>query len=242
MTSPDGTIYKEYYGSGWQSGLTTQSEVWSGGVRKKWTTTAWTQDNTSVSYPLNPRVTETNIYDSEGNRKRTTIDYGPYVPYSLPYVVLEYAADGVTPLRSSWYDYNLSQQYLDKRMIGLVWVLHVVDHAVGWYVSKTSYDYDNTTIDSQATSATQHDSFYSSSFTARGNVTSVSRWDVTDINNGSKVLTSHMTYDAAGSVLTASDPLAHSELDRLFKLVRLRLSHHNARSGQQSILRAVQLR
>src|SRR5712692_8867948 len=74
---------------------------------------------------------------------------------------------------------------------------------------KTSYDYDNTNIDSQATSATQHDSSYSSSFTARGNVTSVSRWDVTDINNGSKVLTSHMTYDAAGSVLTASDPLAH---------------------------------
>src|SRR5881398_170506 len=43
MTAPDGTIYKEYYGSGWQSGLTTQSEIWSGGVRQKWTTTQWTQ-------------------------------------------------------------------------------------------------------------------------------------------------------------------------------------------------------
>ena len=40
MTAPDGTIYKEYYGTGWQKGLTTLSEVWSGGVKKKWITTA----------------------------------------------------------------------------------------------------------------------------------------------------------------------------------------------------------
>ena len=50
LTAPDGTIYKEYYGTGWQKGLTTLSEVWSGGVRQKWTTTAWTQDNTAVGY------------------------------------------------------------------------------------------------------------------------------------------------------------------------------------------------
>ena len=30
LTAPDGTIYKEYYGTGWQKGLTTLSEVWSG--------------------------------------------------------------------------------------------------------------------------------------------------------------------------------------------------------------------
>jgi len=76
LTAPDGTIYKEYYGTGWQRGLTTLSEVWSGGVRQKWTTTAWTQDNTSVSYEMNSRVTETNIYDASGNRHRTVIDYG----------------------------------------------------------------------------------------------------------------------------------------------------------------------
>src|SRR5258706_16324677 len=74
MTAPDGTIYKEVYGAGWQKGLTTQSEVWSGGVRQKWATTAWTQDNTNVSYQTNPRVTETNIYDVAGNRRRTTIN------------------------------------------------------------------------------------------------------------------------------------------------------------------------
>src|SRR5688572_11957639 len=62
MTAPDGTIYKQYYGTGWQRGLVTLSEVWSGGVRQKWTTTAWTQENMSVGYEVNPRLTETNVH------------------------------------------------------------------------------------------------------------------------------------------------------------------------------------
>src|SRR5260370_722071 len=68
MTAPDTTtVYKEFYGTGWQAGLSTGSEVWSGGVKRKWTSTAWTQEPSNVSYPLNPRVTETNINDSEYN-------------------------------------------------------------------------------------------------------------------------------------------------------------------------------
>jgi hypothetical protein len=71
--------------------------VWSGGVRQKWTTTAWTQGNTSVAYQLNPRVTETNVYDVSGNRRRTVIDYGSYALWGLPYLMKEYAADGSPP-------------------------------------------------------------------------------------------------------------------------------------------------
>jgi YD repeat-containing protein len=101
LTAPGGTIYKEYYATGWQKGLPTQSEVWSGGVRQKWTTIAWTQDNTSVGYEVNPRVTETNIYDASGNRRRTTVEYGPYAQYGLPYGIHEYAADGITQIRQT---------------------------------------------------------------------------------------------------------------------------------------------
>src|SRR5205085_8105272 len=39
------------------------------------------------------------------------------------------------------------------------------------------------------------------------NVTSVSRWDVTAINNGSLAHTAHMSYDDAGSVISTTDPL-----------------------------------
>jgi len=52
MTAPDGTIYKQYYGTGWQRGLVTLSEVRVGQDLLKWTTTAWTQDNTSVGYEV----------------------------------------------------------------------------------------------------------------------------------------------------------------------------------------------
>src|SRR5713226_9382978 len=214
MTSPDGTIYKEFYGSGWQSGLTTQSEVWSGGGRKKWTTTAWTQENPSVSYPLNPRVTETNINDAEGNLRRTTISYGPYAAYSLPYGILDYAADGVTPLRSKYIDYNLSADYVNRRIIGLVSAIYEVDHTIGSYVSKTTFDYDwgNEYLTGTPQPAMQHDDTnYGAAFvTGRGTLCSVWRWDVTDIVNPAKAIPLQRTgYDSAGSVVFTRDALNH---------------------------------
>ncbi len=210
MTAPDGTIYKETYGSGWQSGLTTGSEIWSGGVEKKWTSTAWTQENPNVNYLLNPRVIQTDINDSENNHKKTVIDYSnsTYAAYSLPYGVMEYGADGASLIRSTWFDYNLGQQYLDKRIIGLVMWEHVFDHVAGWYAAKTTYEYDEGQINPQAVNAANHDPSYSTSV-GRGNVTSVSRWDVTDISNPSKAHSNHVTYDAAGSVLSSSDALSH---------------------------------
>src|SRR5215212_1873774 len=108
LTAPDGTIYKEYYGTGWQRGLTTLSEVWSGGSRQKWTTTSWTQDNTAVGYEVNPRVIETSVNDG-ANLRRTVIDYGPYAQWGLPYWVKEFASDGTSEIRHTFTDYNLSQ-------------------------------------------------------------------------------------------------------------------------------------
>ncbi|HKS26263.1 MAG TPA: S8 family serine peptidase, partial [Pyrinomonadaceae bacterium] len=210
VTMPDGTVYKElFYASGWANGLTYQSEIWSGGVRRKWTTVDWTQDNTSYSYQENPRPTDISIYDEAGNRRRTYIDYGQYAQYGLPYGVWEYQANGTTPYRVTFYDYNLSQAYLDKHIIGLVSEVHVSDTQV--YVAKMRYEYDAGGEYLQATSANavQHDGAYSTSWTARGNVTSVSRYDVSDITNQSKKLTSSMGYDTNGSVIFSRDHQGH---------------------------------
>ena len=88
QTAPDGTSYREYsHASGWDTGLTRLNEFWSGGYRKKWSSTNWTQDNTGLSYPQNPRVAEANIYDDGGNRRRTTVDY---TSYGLPSAVQEW--------------------------------------------------------------------------------------------------------------------------------------------------------
>ncbi len=214
MTAPDGTVYKDFYGTGWQSGLVTQSEVWSEGARQKLITTQWAQDNQAAVYQTNPRVIETNVYDfpadAPGNRRRTTIDYGPYVQYGLPYLVKEYAADGSQELRRAYTDYNLSQAYLDRRIIGLVSATHVYDPVAAKWLAKTTYAYDEAgSVQQQAAGATGHDPSYDSSFLTRGNVTSVVRWDVTDISNAAKSLTSRLTYNAAGSLLKSTDPAGH---------------------------------
>jgi YD repeat-containing protein len=90
ITAPDGTIYKEFFGTtGWRKGLSVGTEVWSGGVRKKRTTVYWTHDGfESNTFAHNPRVMETNVYDeADANRRRTTIDYTE--GYSLPTHVRE---------------------------------------------------------------------------------------------------------------------------------------------------------
>jgi YD repeat-containing protein len=166
-----------------------------------------------VSYQTNPRVTETNIYDSSDNRRRTTIDYDHlnYAQYGLPYLVKEYAADGLTEIRHTFTDYNLAQAYLDPRIIGLVSSSRVYDPVAAQWQTKVTYGYDDQTkIQSQATTATQHDQSFGASFLVRGNVTSISRWDVTDIDNATKALTTQASYNAAGSVLSTTDPLGHT--------------------------------
>ena len=211
VTMPDGTIYKEFFHtSGWQSGLTHTTEVWSGGLKKKWTTVSYTQDDTGLSYKKNPRVTEMNVYDEAGNRRRTVIEYtAAYAQWGLPYCIHEYAADGTTELKRTYYDYDLSQAYLDRRIIGLVSVVHLTN--VGSFQAKIIYTYDEPArLEAVPVAATQHDTAYGASFTVRGNVTSVSRWDVNDINNSTKKLTTSTNYYTTGTPISTTDPSGHT--------------------------------
>src|SRR6185295_17742641 len=158
----------------------------------------------------NPRVTETNIYDEVGNRRRKVIDYGSYAQYGLPYWVKEYAADGLTEIRHTFIDYNLGQAYLDRRIIGLPWHVHVKNATS--YEAKITYDYDDPArLQALPAAATQHDTAYGTGFTARGNVTAVNRWDVNDINNAAKKLTSYTNYNTTGSPVLSTDPIGHQK-------------------------------
>lgn len=209
QTAADGTIYKELFAtSGWQSGLTTASEIWSNGIKKKWTTIAWTQDDPGLSYQKNPRVIETNIYDADENRRRIVVDYGQYAQWGLPYQVKEYAADGATEIRQTLTDYNLSQTYLDRRIIGLVSQVQLRNG--GTYERKVTYGYDDPArLQAMPAAATQHDSSYNTAFTARGNQTSMLRWDVTDLNNSAKTVNTYTNYNTAGSAVSTIDPSGH---------------------------------
>lgn len=223
VTAPDGTIYKEwfYMTPAWKKGLTSITKNYVDAAAeiadtaKKSTTISWTQGDVNLTYSKNPRVTETVVDDSDGNHKRVVIDYGSY-PYSLPYIVIEFAADGTTMLRCTYTDYNLNIAYTDRRIIGLVSAVHVVDLTPGAnaYLSKTTFEYDTGGEYLVATpqTASQHDATnYGSGFvTGRGNLTAVKRWDVTDINNSSKAIpTRRIGYNSTGAPVFMRDALSH---------------------------------
>jgi RHS repeat-associated protein len=211
QTAADGTIYKEFFAiSGWQTGLTTSSEFWSGGVKKKWTTIAWTQDDTSLSYQKNPRPYDTSIYDEAGNRRRTEIVYTSFNlpnPVALPTEVKEYAANGTTVQRrtaTTYYDLNL-QAYIDRRVLGLLRSRIVYDEN-NQPQSKVWFDYDWNTAEYWAAlpqGATQHDG--ASVPTGRGNLCWIGRWDVTDIDNSTKITAAYTKYNRTGSVIKTED-------------------------------------
>jgi YD repeat-containing protein len=212
MTAPDGTRYKELFGTfNWQRGLTTGTEIWAGGAKQKYTTTEWTQDNEALSYQLNPRPKESHTYDKEGNRKRTAVSY---TSYGLPFEVKEYAADAVNVLRRTETYYRFDSVYVDRRIIGLPSQRLVYDGA-GDLVSKTAYDFDRPDwggfMQGTAQQPVQHDAAnYGSNFVAgRGNLVYVGRFDVEDRENWSKVLAVSSGYNQTGQVTFTRNQLGY---------------------------------
>ncbi|MBC8028496.1 MAG: PD40 domain-containing protein [Pyrinomonadaceae bacterium] len=215
---PNSTLYKEFYGAGWQRGLTTQTEVWSAGVKQKWTSNNWTQDNTGVNYKTNPRVTESNVYDSGGNHRRTTIDYQTFtlpsgVSCSLPSDMREYAGDASTILRRSHTNYLMDPvadaAYLSRHIIGLVkeQSLFEVNTSGETLMSKVGFQYDDTGSIQGTGAPVGHDNSYDGNFVAgRGNLSSVKRYNV--INSGQWTVSS-VQYNTAGAVVASIDPLSH---------------------------------
>ncbi len=224
ITLPDQTYQKMHYegtagtSNGWKRGLPSLVETFdSVNVRQKQSATTWTQDNTAVSYEINPRVTETNVYDLAGNRARTVITYQTAnhpdgTSCRLPQDVLEYQANATTVLRRTRTNYNLSIDYTNRRIIGLVSerTLHQVDPSTQaeTLMSKVSFQYDESGSIQGNDAPVQHDNTaYTSSFVVgRANLSSVKRYDVV---NTSLFVTSSTKYNTAGSVVQTTDPAGH---------------------------------
>jgi hypothetical protein len=224
VTSPDLTYHKIYFpgtigtSTGWHRGLPSMVETYdSVNTRQRQSVTTWIQDNTNVSYPLNPRVTETNVYDPAGNRARTRITYQAVslpdgTSCNLPQDIYEYQANAATVLRRSHTDYNLATTYTNRRIIGLVseQTLYEVDPdtLAETLRSKVGLAYDGAGSIQGTAAPVQHDNTsYTASFvTGRGNLSSVKRYDVTTI---SLFTTSTMKYNTAGAAVAVLDPLNH---------------------------------
>jgi YD repeat-containing protein len=227
VTAPDLTSNKIYFvdpagtTSDWQRGLPALVNTYdSSGALQRQVMTTWTQDNTSVSYPLNPRVIETKTYDPAGNRARVQITYQQVTftngtSCQLPRDIYEYAANATTILRSTRTDYHTSTAYTDRRIIGLVSEKRLyegdVNNATSVRLSKVGFFYDNENASSsiQADDApVQHDNDnYSASFvTGRANLSSVRRYNVT---NTAQFTTTRSKYNTAGAVVSTKDALDH---------------------------------
>lgn len=216
MTATNGTIYKEFFAtSGWQKGLPTQTETWANNIKRKWTTTTWTQDNTGVAYFMNPRPTETNIYDEANNRRRMTTGYRTITlpsggSFSASNKTTEYNADATTAYRSTYTDYEEGTNYLSRQLLGLPKLSRLYDGDQGAVpptniapASKVEFFYDEAGeyLQALATAATQHDAAFGDSY--RGNGTRVRRYDVSNTN----YVENKSAYNTAGSVIFTRDPL-----------------------------------
>lgn len=211
IQTPDG-VYQNVYlkSSGWDEGLPVLVNTYDAQIAlQRQVTTSYTQDNTGVSYILNPRVSESNIYDPSGNHKRTAISYS--TSFGLPTEVREYAADATSVLRTTQSDYGTSTDYSNRRIIGLPTQKRVYDTANGnALVSKVDFVYDDSgEFLVQQGSPIQHDTTnYGSSFIWRGNLTKVKRWDVI---NTSQSVEARTGYNTTGSPIFTRSPLQTSD-------------------------------
>jgi YD repeat-containing protein len=159
VTTPDGTQHKTYFtGAGWNKGIPIYNETVVSGNVQRWAETAITQDNTSVSYQINPRVTDAVIGDGS-NRRRSSVAYTTYTLPSgtvmyLPNDSTEYLYSGgnYTVLRHAVTDYSFTQAHIDRYIIGLASESRLYSGAgTGTLISKVSYIYDGSAPTSPGT-------------------------------------------------------------------------------------------
>jgi YD repeat-containing protein len=212
VTEPDGTMNKEFFGvSGWQRGLTVGTETWSNGSKKKWTTSTWANGDESVSYWLNPRLVETNVYDDKNNRKKTKMDYDDFGAVTD---INEYDADASTVLRHTQFGYLRGPAYtgnLNRRLTQLVTSKKVFDGNEALQSKVTNeYDLGDEYLVHQGPPVRHDTAKFGLTFVqGRGNLNVVRRWDVTHPDDPAKSLATMSGYNTSGSMIFSRDPLNH---------------------------------
>jgi YD repeat-containing protein len=222
ITNPDQTFDRIYFlgtsgtDSGWRVGLPFLVESYDigGSIPQRQVVTTWTQDDETSLFVINPRVSETNVYDTSGNRKRTETVYQPHVlgngmTCQLPEDIREYDANASSVLRTTRTVYEDNAAYLSRRIIGLPKHRSVYEGLApsGILRSKLEFIYDTGSIEGTEVPAQHDNANYSASFVVgRGNLTSVLRYDV---ENQTQFTTTTYKYNRAGSLVSSKDALGH---------------------------------
>jgi RHS repeat-associated protein len=233
VTDPNGNDEVHTYSAITVSGYTstgtyeTQLQYWSGssasgagGTVMKTVATQYTGEMV-LGGPLgtaslgNVRPISQSITFANGQSSSNQTDYETFTYNGL------YTATRMNVTARRDYDFNGSLLRQTKYVYGLnsnsVYTnLNIVDRVTqktvfdggGNQVAQTTDEYDNYGHPNQpmvASGAVQHDSNFTTSYTARGNLTAVSQWRNTD----GALLTTTKQYDDAGNVLSSIDPLGN---------------------------------
>jgi len=197
-TLPDGSIHKESFATErWQRGLIVSAEDWTAGALQKRITIALTQDDTALSYPLNPRQQEM-IEEAQGHHFRTRVEY---TSYGLPNDTSTFDDSGL--VRRTHLEYDLNPEYTKRHILDLVRE-RTVYGANGALLAKTSYDYDRADSVIDQGRAIQHDDInYGSKFVSgRGLLSGVKAWKATD---SEKSVVIYFGYTTNGSLAFRRD-------------------------------------
>ena len=203
ISNPFSTTTTTYlYTSGWQTGLTSAVAISSGSTTYRTTNNSWTQDNTSQSTPLNPRVlSSTTTLNDSGQTAGVSFTYD-----SNGNVTDVYEGDyGTSAIRRTHTDYLTSTAYSN---------LHILDRPSAAYVSdgsnnlksQTAYTYDSyggSGLTSVSGGPQHDDTNYGSGFATRGNITKTTRYKVPNLTTPSGPIDRTLTYDTLGNLLTA---------------------------------------
>ncbi len=221
-----------YEYTGWQEGKEYRSEVYdpqTGALLRKVETT-WQQPVDGQTWPLvtpetngsakpnSPQVTQvqttladtnqvskqTYAYDQYGNKTDTyEYDFGTAGSGQAGSFVRRTHTDFVVTSTYVNADVNPSVGASLRGLPKETWVSTDVAGADANKVSRTSYLYDQS-VPTDPGVATGHDAAYGSGFTARGNLTSTTRYLNPASSSGGIATTA--AYDVAGNVVSATDP------------------------------------
>ena len=186
--------------------LVTMDSGWSNSLKEEKVTCT---SDSGVSYPSNPRVTETKITDYQaGAARRAIIGYTQQNGVWLPTTKDEYQSNNTVYRRSE----TTYTSYPTQRIIGLPSQLSVYAGAGTTLLARTSTSYDETgtftdvnnnpwNFLSAVNGLTQHDDAnYGGSFTPRGSPTSVTQSSVVNGAITATRVISRTSWDSSGNV------------------------------------------
>jgi hypothetical protein len=182
----------------WQTGLPSSTTLAdSHGTTLRTTAFTWTQDNVSLSYALNPRLTSAlSTLNDSGQQSKVAYTYS--ANYGNVTQVAEYDY-GLVLRRTTQTDYLSDSSYISAHIYDRPSQLRIYNGSSN-LISRADLVYDGSSLSSES-GALQHDSNYGTSFTTRGNLTSVTRY--TNAGSASGPITRAYAYDILGNQLTA---------------------------------------